>query len=139
MSRQWSTKACVCTCAGEEEKAENDGQGWGTLSRKCNRLGFASGVSVCNSTSLSQFKSGLCKGSFDCGCSFSHRGPPPPYKCCFIQKTWFPFPSEAANISDSKSTGNLEGWEEKLVRPVSYSLVLELFLEASAMSKGKEV
>lgn len=54
----------------------------GARREKCYRLGFASGVSVCKSTSLSQFKGGLCQGSSDRGYSFPHRGPPPRYRCC---------------------------------------------------------
>lgn len=115
MSRQWSTKACVCARAGSEREQEMIDRAGKPCREKCNRLGFASGVSVCNSTSLSQFRSGLCKGAFGCGCSFSHRGPQPLCKCCFIQRSWFPSPSKAANILDSKSPGDLEGWEEKLI------------------------
>lgn len=65
---------CVHALGSEREQEMIDRAGK-PCREKCNRLGFASGVSVCNSTSLSQFRSGLCKGAFGCGCSFSHRGP----------------------------------------------------------------
>lgn len=98
MLRPRSTQACRGARAGEGEKAGNDRQAWETLSRKCNRLGFSSGVSIFNSARLGHFKSGLCKRSFDCGCLLSPRGPQRLCRCSFIQKNWFPSPGRQQTL-----------------------------------------
>lgn len=113
MSRQRSAQACVCARAGEGEKVGNARQGWETLSRKCNRLGFASAVSVCNSTSLSQFKSGLCKGSFNCGGWLS--GGRSSVQVQFHSEKLVPFPLGGSKHPTLTALGPWEGWGEELV------------------------
>lgn len=122
MSRQRSTRACPCARAGEGEKAGNDAQAWETLSRKCNRLGFSSGVSIFNSTRLGHLKSGLCKRSFDCGCFTL-----PPWAAASVQVQFHseglvPSPMETANTLKSLRVVGRLGRKASLA-----SLVIFLF------------
>lgn len=129
---------CVCAPGGRERKQAMI-DSWETLSRKCNRLGFASGVSVYNSTSLSPFWSELCKGSFDCGCSRCHCRPPPLQKCCFrgagsLSPLW------QQTCPTLRALGTFEvGEKASATNQFNHYVVLELNLEGSAVSKAEEV